>query len=181
MIVPETVRQSDELAEFLLLNQIQKMLVEEAAVLDRRDYRRWLTFLTPDVHYWMPIRSTRAADDGESEFSKRGDPAYYDETFRDLESRVIKLDSGWAWSEDPPSRTRHNVSNVRILDLRSDTDVTVESNILLYRARLDNAGDLWSARRVDAVRRVDGAWKIAGRAIYVDHTVMKTNNLGVFF
>jgi hypothetical protein len=46
---------------------------------------------------------------------------------------------------------------------------------------LDNAGDLWSARRVDDLRWIDRAWKIAGRSIYADHTVMKTNNLGVFF
>jgi 3-phenylpropionate/cinnamic acid dioxygenase small subunit len=73
------------------------------------------------------------------------------------------------------------VTNVRILETRSETDVTVESNILLYRARLDNAGDVWSARRVDELRRVEGGWKIAGRSIYLDHTVFNTNNLGVFF
>ena len=136
-----SISQTDALAEFLRLNEIQKMLVEEAAVLDQPDYRRWLTFLTPDVRYWMPIRSTRAADDSKNEFTKRGEPAYYDETFRELESRVIKLESGWAWSEDPPSRTRRFVTNFRILETRSDTDVTVETNIMLYRARLDNAGD----------------------------------------
>jgi 3-phenylpropionate/cinnamic acid dioxygenase small subunit len=174
-------RQTDALAEFLRLNEIQKMLVEEAAVLDQPDYRRWLTFLTPDVRYWMPIRSTRAAGDTQSEFTKRGEPAFYDETFRDLESRVVKLESGWSWSEDPPSRTRRFVSNLRILETRSDTDVTAETNLMLYRARLDNRGDYWSARRVDELRCVDQSWKIAGRSIFIDHTVLSTNNLGVFF
>ena len=175
------VSQTDALAEFLRLNEIQKMLVEEAAVLDQPDYRRWLTFLTPDVRYWMPIRSTRAADDTESEFTKRGEPAFYDETFRDLESRVVKLESGWSWSEDPLSRTRRFVTNLRILNAQSDTEVTVETNIMLYRARLDNAGDYWSARRVDDLRRIDRSWKIAGRSIFIDHTVLNTNNLGFFF
>jgi 3-phenylpropionate/cinnamic acid dioxygenase small subunit len=175
------VNQTDAVAEFLRLNEIQKMLVEEAAVLDKPDYRTWLTFLTPDVRYWMPIRSTRAADDTESEFTKLGEPAFYDETFREIESRVVKLESGWSWSEDPPSRTRRFVTNLRILDVRSETEVTVETNIILYRARLDNAGDYWSARRVDDLRRVDHSWKIAGRSVFVDHTVLNTNNLGVFF
>jgi len=175
------VSAADALAAYLRLNEIQEMLIAEAAILDQRDYRQWLAFLTPDVRYWMPIRSTRAANDVQHEFTKLGEPAFYDETYRDLESRVVKLESGWSWAEDPPSRTRHFVTNVRILESRSETDVTVESNILLYRARLDNAGDVWSARRVDELRRVDDGWKIAGRSIYLDHTVFNTNNLGVFF
>ncbi len=129
----------------------------------------------------MPIRATRAADDPRSEFTELGEPAFYDETFRELESRVVKLESGWSWSEDPPSRTRRFVTNLRVLETRSESDVTVETNILLYRGRLDNPGDLWSARRVDDLRRLDDSWKIAARSVFLDHTVLNANNLGVFF
>ena len=41
--------------------------------------------------------------------------AYFDDDRELLEMRVKKLEAGSAWSEDPPSRSRHFVTNVRIL------------------------------------------------------------------
>ena len=37
-----------------------------------------------------------------------------DETKATLAGRIARLDTGMAWAEDPPSRTRHLVSNVEV-------------------------------------------------------------------
>jgi hypothetical protein len=69
--------------------------------------------------------------------------------------RVKKLESASAWSENPPSRSRHMVSNVRITDVTGD-EITVEACFHLYRTRLNSEVDSWVGRRTDVLRRADG-------------------------
>jgi 3-phenylpropionate/cinnamic acid dioxygenase small subunit len=167
--------------ELLLLErEIETVLFREAALLDARDYRGWLDMLADEVKYWMPIRSTRAANDAEREFTTVGDGALFDEDRETLELRVEKLLTGYSWSEDPPSRTRHCITNVGILERHGPDEVTVGANIIVYRCRLDTDEDWWVGRRVDRLRRVDGRWKIAQRAIYLDQTVLKSKNISTF-
>ena len=87
-----------------------RFLVEEAAILDAGDWARWLTLLTDDVRYVMPVRVTTVADAG---FDGRPDMAHFDEDRYAIEKRVQRLLTDHAWTEDPPSRTRHLVTNVR--------------------------------------------------------------------
>ena len=171
----------DERVERMLLqHEIEQFYYAEAALLDERRFTEWLALLTPDVHYWMPIRRTLALADAEREFTKPGDMAFFDDDKTFLEARVKKLHSGYSWSEDPPSRTRHQITNVRVLEHSGD-ELTAESNFHLYRSRLESDQDFWIGRRRDLLRRVDGAWKIARRAIYLDHTVLQSRNLSNFF
>src|SRR6478609_6794185 len=85
-----------------------QFLVEEAALLDAADYQGWLDLITEDIRYVMPVRVTTA----------RGAPAsngmgHFDEDMYALRKRVQRLATDHAWTEDPPSRTRHFVTNVR--------------------------------------------------------------------
>ncbi len=93
--------------------------------------------IADDIHYWMPIRRTVTLSDIDREFTKPGDMAYFDDDRAMLEMRVKKLEAGSAWSEDPPSRSRHFVSNVRILSVAGD-EITVEVSFHLYRTRLNS-------------------------------------------
>ena len=102
------------LADIILQHELEQTLYAEARALDERRYQDWLTFFTDDATYWMPVRSTRSLDDMADEFTKPGEAALFDEDRRLLEARVYKLGTGAAWSEDPPSRTRHTVANVQI-------------------------------------------------------------------
>ena len=166
--------------EIVLQHEIEQTLYREADLLDAHDYAEWLDMLTDDVTYWMPIRETRSSAEREREFTAFGDAAYFDEDRKMLEVRVEKQSSGYAWSEDPPSRTRHCVTNVRIL-AREDDEVTVGCNMVVYRSRLDTDEDWWVGRRIDRLRNVEGHWKIARREIYLDQTVLKSKNLTTFF
>jgi 3-phenylpropionate/cinnamic acid dioxygenase small subunit len=97
-----------------------------------------------------------------------------------LEARVYKLSTGFAWSEDPRSRTRHLITNVRIVETPSSDEVLAECNFVVYRTRLETDEDFWVGRRLDALRRTDGAWKIARREVYLDQTVLMSKNLSTF-
>jgi 3-phenylpropionate/cinnamic acid dioxygenase small subunit len=167
--------------DVVLLHEIERALYDEAALLDAHDYAGWLAMLTDDVTYWMPIRETRSADEAEREFTSFGGGAYFDEDRRMLELRIEKRASGYAWAEDPPSRTRHCVTNVRILEKHASDDVTIGCNMVVYRSRLDTDEDWWVGRRIDRLRIVDGRWKLARREVYLDQTVLQSKNLSTFF
>jgi 3-phenylpropionate/cinnamic acid dioxygenase small subunit len=69
---------------------------------------------------------------------------------------------------------------VRIREVASDAEVLVACNFIAYRTRLATDEDLWIGEREDRLRRVDGQWKIAGRKIFLDQTVLKSKNLSSF-
>ena len=164
----------------LLQYEVEQFLYDEAALLDARKYREWLSLLTDDIHYWMPIRRTVTKSDLEFEFTRPGDMAFFDDDRGTLEIRVKKLEASSAWSEDPPSRSRHFVSNVRIVDV-VDKDVTVDVSFHLYRTRLNTEIDSWVGRRTDVLRRCDGKLKLAKRHMFLDQTVILSKNMSTLF
>lgn len=163
-----------------LAYEIEQFLYEEAALLDDRRFHEWLDLFTEDAHYWMPIRSTRRRGDEQNEFTKEWENSFFDEDKPMLAQRVAKFDTGFSWAEDPPSRTRHLVSNVRIRAGAEPTELTVHCNFIVYRSRMATDEDLWVGEREDRLRKMDGTWRIAGRKIFLDQTVLKSKNLSSF-
>jgi biphenyl 2,3-dioxygenase beta subunit len=106
--------------------------------------------------------------------------AYFDDDRSTLGLRVQRLQVGRAWAEDPPSRTRHMVGNVRILDVDGD-EISVALNFQLYRTRLDSEEDSWIGRREDRLRRESGTLKLAKRHIFLDQTVILAQNMSNLF
>ena len=86
-----------------------------------------------------------------------------------------------AWAEDPPSRTRHMISNVEVEPGESEAEVKVYSNFLVYRSRAETEEDFYVGTRRDVLRRVEGGWKIARRRMVLDQAVLTAKNLSVFF
>jgi phthalate 3,4-dioxygenase beta subunit len=154
-----------------------QFLVEEAALLDARDFAGWLDLLCDDIRYVMPVRVTTARGAG---FDALPDMGHFDEDSYALRKRVQRLATDHAWTEDPPSRTRHFVSNVRTFAV-TEHQLRVESSLLLFRSRGDTRPpDLISAGRTDLLRMTDGGWRLARREIMVDESVLRTQNLAVF-
>jgi len=166
--------------QVLLQYEVEQFLYAEAALLDARNYQAWLDLLADDIHYWMPIRRTVTISDLDMEFTKPGDMAYFDDNRQLLEMRVLKLEAGSAWSEDPPSRSRHFVSNVRILEVAGD-EITVEACFHLYRSRLNSEENNWIGRRVDVLRRTGGSFLLARRSLFLDQTVILSTNMSTIF
>jgi 3-phenylpropionate/cinnamic acid dioxygenase small subunit len=178
---PRAKRAAPGLSERALLQyEVEQFLYAEAALLDARQYREWLGLLADDIHYWMPIRRTVTLSDIDMEFTKPGGMAYFDDDRGMLEMRVKKLEAGSAWSEDPPSRSRHFVSNVRVLSVEGD-EITVELAFHLYRTRLNSEVMGWVGRRTDMLRRGEDGLRLAKRHIFLDQTVIPTTNMSTLF
>ncbi|MQY26426.1 aromatic-ring-hydroxylating dioxygenase subunit beta [Nocardia aurantia] len=154
----------------------------EAELLDDLNERQWLTDLvSPDILYQVPIRETveRARGFGFSDASY-----HLNENLGSLESRVARGETEYAWAEDPPSRVRHFVSNIRVLEHDSgDADLIIgRSNTLIYRTRQDQTvPQMLSGERRDVLRREDGQLRLLHRVVYLDLTVIGTHNLSLFF
>ena len=172
---------------------IEQFLYREARLLDERRFHDWLSLFTDDVHYWMTARSNRyprsskaiaildAERYAEEELAGDDELGLFDEDIRTLTARVARLDTGMAWAEDPPSRTRHLITNIEVEPDAAGPEVTVHCNFIVYRSRGETEQDFYVGAREDRLRRVDGAWKIAGRRMVLDQNVLTAKNLSIFF
>ena len=176
-----------------VLRQVEQFLYREARLLDSRQFRQWIDLLADDLRYWIPMRSNRysAASksisilDGsryeEDDLSKESDQAFMDEDKGSLRRRVDRLDTGMAWAEDPPSRTRHLISNVEVEPGGRESEVKVYSNFIMYRSRGETEEDFYVGSREDVLRNVDGSWQLASRKIVFEQNVLSAKNLSNFF
>jgi phthalate 3,4-dioxygenase subunit beta len=159
-------------------HEVHEFLVVEAELLDARRYDEWLDLLTDDIVYRMPVRVTVSpGPDG----SVLDGMDHFSEDRYSLRRRVERFATEHAWTEDPPSRTRHFVSNVRAFETDREGETLARSYLMLFRSRLDmRAPDFVVGERTDVLRRVDGALKLARREFLVDESVLRTQNLAVF-
>lgn len=153
--------------------------IREAWLLDERKLSEWLDLFTDDVLYFMPRRKNVPRREAHRELTPLGDLAILEEDKRYLEMRVARLDTGMAWAEDPPSRTRHLVGNLEVTPLARG-EVQARTAFLVYRSHLETDHQLLSGCREDVLRRVNGEWKIARRTIVLDANVLLDKNLSVF-
>jgi biphenyl 2,3-dioxygenase beta subunit len=167
-------------ARMRLQFEVEQWLYAEAALLDERRYDEWLGLLADDIHYWMPLRRTTTARETANEFTQPGDMAFFDDDLAMLKMRVQKTTKANPWAEDPPSRTRHFVSNVRLLE-GAQAEMSVASNIHLYRTRLESEEDSWIGRREDVLRRVGDEFRLAQRHIFLEQTLILSQNLSSIF
>jgi biphenyl 2,3-dioxygenase beta subunit len=171
-----------EAAGLELQHEIEQFLYLEAELLDAGRFHEWYDLLADDVHYWMPVRENRLRRERDRELGAPTDLAYFDDDKQTLGQRIRRLDTGMAWAEDPPSRTRHVVGNVRVRPGAADGEFEVTSAFLLYRTRLETDQNLFAGRRDDVLRRAgDGGWRLARRRIVLDQNVILSKNLSVFF
>ena len=175
------------------IRQVEQFLYREARMLDDRKFHEWLEILADDIRYWMPVRSNRypvnskaiSILDGsryeENELSNEGELAIMDEDKDSLTRRVERLDTGMAWAEDPPSRTRHIVSNVEAEPGANDSELKVYTNFIMYRTRAETEVDFYVGAREDVLRREGGSFKVVYRKIILDQTVLLAKNVSNFF
>ena len=175
------------------IREVEQFLYREARMLDNRQFHEWLQLLTDDIYYWMPMRSNRypvnskaiSILDGsryeEAEVSGEKELALMDEDKDSLSRRIERLDTGMAWAEDPPSRTRHIITNIEVEAGDKEGELRAYSNFFMYRTRAETEQDFYIGSREDVLRRVDGQLRVASRKIVLDQTVLLAKNLSNFF
>ena len=155
-----------------------QFLVEEAALLDDHQFEAWFALTTDDIRYRMPVRVTTMRSAGGDTLT---DMAHFDDDRHSLSKRVARLQTEHAWTEDPPSRTQHLVTNVRTFNTEAPAELRVESSLLLFRSRGDDRPPEWlCARRDDGLREIDGSLRLFSREILVAESVLRTQNLAIF-
>ncbi|HAD26285.1 MAG TPA: benzene 1,2-dioxygenase [Alphaproteobacteria bacterium] len=166
-----------------LQQELEQFLYAEALMLDERRYRDWYAHLADDLHYRMPLRMNRTAREMDREFSQPDESCLFDETKASIHTRLKRLETGMAWAEEPPSRTRHMITNVRIEATDDPAAYIVHSYFHLYRSRLERQVDQLVGARSDLIRRADTpcGWQIQRRDIILDQSTVLANNLSMFF
>lgn len=111
----------------LLRLAVEEFLVEEAHLLDEWKLDDWLALFQEGADYVVPSTDVPDGD-------PRGDLTLIDDDHLRLTWRVNRLKSRHAHREFPYSRTRRQISNVRILEVRGE-EVDVEAGVVLHRFR----------------------------------------------
>ncbi len=166
---------NEPIADPHLIREVEQFLYREARLLDERRFHEWLQLLTDDIRYWMGNRTNRYPKSSkaiaildleryvEDDSTKEDELAILDEDKSTLKARVARLDTGMAWAEDPPSRTRHLIANIEIEAGDTEAEFKVYSNFIVYRSRSETEQDFYVGARRDVLRRVADEWKIASR------------------
>jgi 3-phenylpropionate/cinnamic acid dioxygenase small subunit len=162
---------------------VEQFLFAEAELLDNHRYLEWIELFTDDVHYWAPTRTTRTQRERALEISGENGSAYIDDNLFYLRGRVRRLTSGVSWSEEPPSRTRRLITNVRISP-GEDGELSVVSNFYVYRSRLERHQDWFVGERFDVLRPADEGiggypYSIADRKIVLEQTTILAPSISV--
>ena len=167
-------------ADLALWFELMQFYVREAWLLDDRKFHEWLDLFTDDVFYFMPRRKNVTRRDLAREVTQVGDLAFFEDDKTYLTMRVARLDTGMAWAEDPPSRTRHLVGNL-VVEPQDSGEVQARTAFIVYKSHLETEQNLYAGSREDLLRKVNGTWKIARRTIVLDANVVLAKNLSIFF
>ena len=164
-----------------LQHRVEQFLYAEAQLLDDHQFTEWITLFTDEAHYWMPTRNTRTNRERAREVAARGEGAHIDDDMVRLRGRVRRSTSGLAWSEEPPSRTRRLLSNVRVQQ-RDAGLLDVRLNFWVYRSRLERHQDWFVGERFDVLVPDDGpyGYLIADRKIVLEQATVLAPNISVF-
>jgi len=158
---------------------ITEFLFDEAELLDGLRFDAWAALLAPDLSYRVPLRVTRSTADQARSVDRV--MMHFDDDHASIMGRIGRLGTRSAWAEDPPSRTRRLVTNVRVETTANDDEFAVRSYLLLTRSRSEQAHlFLLSAERHDILRQTDEGFRLARREVILDQSVLGMPNLAVF-
>lgn len=157
--------------------EFEELLTEEAWLLDNDRLEDWLELFSDDLTYRAPVRANIGR--GQERLDNPKLLAHFEENKFTLGLRVKRLRTGLAHAEEPPSRVRHFVSNVRILDQSQPDRVHLTSNEMIFRSREGQDEHLFVAERRDWWRREGGRWRCTERLILLEHDLLE--NITVFF
>lgn len=159
-------------ADPALRESCRAFLEREARLLDQQRHRDWLDLFAAECAYWIPGTPERGDPRREITF------AFHDR--RQLEDRIYRIETGYAWSQSPASRTVRMVSNVEPFRTDAEDIVMVRSNFLINELR---AGDMrqftgWNAHRLE---RDGDAWRILAKQVNLIDCDLNIRNPSIMF
>jgi 3-phenylpropionate/cinnamic acid dioxygenase small subunit len=159
-------------------NRILETLYDEAAALDERRFDDWTPMLAEDLIYTAPLRLTRTGTHRNHDVVRT--MFHFDDDYLSILARTDRMKLS-AWAEDPPSRCRRFVTNVRVAEAEEPDAFEVVSYLFLERSRgPDHINERTTAERRDIWRRYDDRFRLARREIILDQSTLAMSNLAIF-
>jgi p-cumate 2,3-dioxygenase beta subunit len=141
--------------------QVEDFLYAEADLLDSWRLDEWIALFDQQRGgYYMPTTDCPpGAGPGSALYLIADD-------MTKLRSRVEQLLSGLTWAENPKSRTRHMVNNVRIHGTEGEA-LLVRANFVVYRMRFQNIDPYIGVYHYKLIPN-HGTFKILERLVVLD-------------
>jgi len=143
---------------------VEQFLYADAALLDAWKLDEWLGHLADDVSYEVPATDLPNAN-------LATDLALIGDDLSRIRSRVRHLRGGSVLGEDPPSRTRRLVTNVRIVARRDDA-IDVAANFAIYRFKHE-LSEVFVGHYEHELVLVGGALKFRKRRAVLDMETLR--------
>ncbi len=151
--------------------EVEDFLYQEAALLDNWQLPEWLNLLTDDIEYHIPA-TDKPNSDGATTLS-----LVYDNHER-IVSRVQQYLDGQVAAENPRSRIRRIISNVRILK-QETTGAEITANFVCYRFALERMDTFVGRLEYSLVRGVADI-KIRNRRLVLDLESLRPHGMVSF-
>lgn len=143
-----------------------EFLYHEAALLDERRLDEWLELYTEDALYWVP--------QGDDPDPSRHVSIIYDDRRR-MHERVLRLTSGFAYSQDPPSRTVHVVGNV-VVKAEGDGVLEIGSALIVAEVRR-NTQNVYAGRVEHHLVRDSDTFRIRRKIVRLANSDVPLGNV----
>ncbi len=144
--------------------EVEDFLYREAGLLDEWRLEEWLELLTDDAVYQVPPTDSTEGDARNTLF------IIADDAVR-IRSRVKQLLGKFAWAENPHSRTRRMIANVRVLGAEGD-DILVTANFAVFRMRYESVDTYIGHYSYKLIRGAEGL-KIKERRAILDNEALR--------
>jgi p-cumate 2,3-dioxygenase beta subunit len=142
-------------------SRIEDFLYHEASLLDDWKLDEWLALFTDDARYEVPATDLPRDASPETNLFYIADDAYR------LNERVKRLHKKTAHSEFPRSKTRHVVSNVRVLESDA-TGCRVSVAFVTYRTKDGHTDTYIGSSDYRIVAVADGSLRIRHKRCVLD-------------
>lgn len=139
--------------------EVERFLVDEAALLDEWRLNEWLALVQEGARYLVPALDAPQADHRNTLFLIADD-------YPMLKSRVAQLLGRSAWAENPRSRTRRLVTNVRVLEASGD-EALVTANFAVWRFQME-AADVYVGKYLHKLVRTPEGLRFCERRAVLD-------------
>jgi p-cumate 2,3-dioxygenase subunit beta len=153
-----------KVVELPIRTEVEDLLYKEAALLDEWRLDEWLEMLTEDVIYQIPPTDVPEGDSRNTLF------IIADDAVR-IRSRVKQLLSKAAWAENPHSRTRRLITNVRVVGIEAD-NILATANFSVHRMRYESV-DTYIGRYEYKLIRIGQLLKIRERRAILDNEALR--------
>lgn len=107
---------------------VEQFLILENRLVDSDRFEEWLELFTADCLYWVP--TVVAGADPTTQLCTAFDD------HRRLEDRIVRLRTGTAYSQVPPSRTCRTISNLEIWESETPGEIRARCAVVIHEWRV---------------------------------------------